>query len=171
MEEEKLIVRIGDADIREAAEQDMDAFVALFVKSIREAAGGELTGEVMSRLTADQITLWAYAILHEEVMDGGFVQLIHNGYGPFFFRNPFAKALRLWGLDELASLVKKAGRLYDRHEKELTADCTDEEFMELFEKFPAFDALDDTFVENEEAYTAAVACYLDEHLENFAEIV
>lgn len=163
-------VAVSDAAVREAAEQGMDAFVELFVNAIRDAAGGELTAEVMGRLSAAQITLWAYAILREEVMDGGFVQLIHNGYGPFFFRNPFAKALRSWGMDDLARLINKAGKLFARYGKDLTADCSDEEFMALFEQFPAFDDLDDTFVEEEEAYTAAVAQYVDEHLADFAEI-
>ena len=31
-------------------------------------------------------------------MDGGFVQLIHNGLGPFFFRNPFDKEGPLVGV-------------------------------------------------------------------------
>ena len=92
-------------------EEIVDEFPMAVLDGIRRAAGGELTPEAMQRLTADEITLWGYAILREEVMDGGFVQLIHNGYGPFFFFNPFAKAMRLWGIDELARLMKKAGTL------------------------------------------------------------
>ena len=73
----------------------MDAFLQVFVKATYDAIGDELTAETMQELNADQITLLAWNILHEEVMDGGFVQLIHNGYGPFNFKNPFAKALKL----------------------------------------------------------------------------
>ena len=36
---------------------------------------------------------------------------------------------------------------------------------------PEFDDLDDTFVENEEEWTGAVAQYIDEHIEQFATIV
>ena len=50
-------------------------------------------------------------------------------------------------------------------------DCSDEEFMALFEAYPQFDDLDDEFVEMEEEVTAALACYVDEHLELFAEVV
>ena len=35
---------------------------------------------------------------------------------------------------------------------------------------PEFDDLDDLFVENEEEWTSAIAHYIDEHIENFAEI-
>lgn len=40
---------------------------------------------MMSELNADQMTLVAFKAMHDEVMDGGFVQLIYNGYGPFLF--------------------------------------------------------------------------------------
>ena len=43
--------------------------------------------------------------------------------------------------------------------------------MALFEQLPEFDDLDDTFVENEEEWTGAVAQYIDEHIEQFATIV
>ena len=43
--------------------------------------------------------------------------------------------------------------------------------MALFEAYPQFDDLDDEFVEMEEEVTAALACYVDDHLELFAEVV
>ena len=43
--------------------------------------------------------------------------------------------------------------------------------MALYEQFPAFDDLDDEFVANEEDYTSAVAHYIDDHLDEFAEII
>ena len=99
-------IRIKDETLRQAAGEGMDAFVGAFVKAIREAIGGELTAENMGQLTSDQITLLAWDTLHEEVMDGGFVQLIHNGYGPFMFKNPVAKALKLWGLKYLLKITR-----------------------------------------------------------------
>ena len=72
-------VKINDAKLQQAAEAGMDEFVKAFVDAIREAIGGELTAETMTQLNSDQITLLAWDILHEEMMDGGMVQLIHNG--------------------------------------------------------------------------------------------
>ena len=164
-------VTIKDADLQQAAMEGMDAFLAVFVKAIYDSIGGELTAETMQELNADQITLLAWDTLHEEVMDGGFVQLIHNGYGPFIFKNPFAKAVRLWGLRDLSKLIYEAHTLYLKHHEQIEQDCTEEEFMALFEQFPAFDDMDDEFVENEEAWTAQIAEYIDGHLEQFAQIV
>lgn len=163
-------VSVKDEALRRAAGEGMDPFLQVFLDGIHEAIGGELSAENMSELNADQITLLAWEMLHGEVMDGGFIQLIHNGYGPFIFKNPFAKALRLWGLRDLSKLVYAARELYDLLGSEIEAECSDEEFMALFERFPDFDELDDQFVENEETWTAQIAAYVDDHLESFAKV-
>lgn len=157
--------------LRKAAGEGMDAFVGAFVTAIKEAIGGELTSETMSELNSDQITLLAWDVLHEEVMDGGFVQLIHNGYGTFIFKNPFAKALKqLWGMHELSKLIYDAHTLYAKYHEQIKRDCTDDEFMAMFEQFPEFDDMDDEFVEKEEEWTEQIARYIDENIEKFAVI-
>lgn len=164
------IAKVKDSDLRNAASAGMDEFLKVFTDAIMASVGGELTADTMAELNSDQITLLAYDILHNEVMDGGFVQLIYNGYGSFLFRNPFAKAIKGWGIDELASLVKKAGKLYFKYKNEIERECTDDEFMAMFEQYPEFDYLDDLFVENEETWTGMVACYVDEHIERFVTV-
>ena len=163
-------VIVKDEVLRKAAGEGMDAFVGVFIQAIKDAIGGELTAETLGELNSDQITLLAWDILHEEVMDGGFVQLIHNGYGPFIFKNPFAKAVKLWGMRELSKLVYDAHTLYVKYHEQLEKDCTDDEFMALFEQFPEFDDMDDEFVEKEEVWTEAIARYIDENIEKFATI-
>ena len=163
-------VTIQDATLQKAATEGMDAFVGAFVVAIKEAIGGELTADTLSELNSDQITLLAWDTLHQEVMDGGFVQLIHNGYGPFIFKNPFAKAVKLWGMRELSRLIYDAHSLYVKYHEQIECDCTDDEFMALFEQFPEFDDLDDEFVEREEEWTEQVAHYIDEHIEKFANV-
>jgi hypothetical protein len=163
-------VKMNDNLLQQAASEGMDAFVHALVEAIRQSIGHELTTDTMSQLNADQITLLAWAILHEEVMDGGFVQLIHNGYGPFIFKNPFAKAVKLWGMRDLSKLIYDAHTLYLKHHEAIEKDCTEDEFMALFEQFPEFDDLDDTFVENEESWTEQIAEYIDQHIEKFVHI-
>lgn len=163
-------VIVKDADLQQAAMEGMDAFLQVFVKAMYDAIGGELTTETMAELNADQLTLLAWDTLHQEVMDGGFVQLIHNGYGPFIFKNPVAKVLRLWEMRELSKLIYEAHTLWLKHREKIEMDCTDEEFMALFEQFPDFDDLDDQFVEYEEEWTEDIAHYVDDHLERFATI-
>lgn len=164
-------VTIHDETLRKAAAQGTDAFVDAFVTAIKDAVGGQLTQENIAQLNADQMTLLVWDVLHQEVMDGGFVQLIHNGYGPFVFKNPFAKAVKqLWGMRELSKLVYDAHTLYIKYGEKLERECTDEEFIALFEQYPEFDDMDDTFVEEEEAWTEQIARYIDEHIDHFAKI-
>ena len=92
----------------------------------------------MQQLTADQITLLAWSYLHQEVMEGGYIQLIYNGYGTFIFRNPFAVAMRNWGLRELYVHIRHAKKYYEKY--------------------------------HEEQWTAMIAAYIDDHIENFATI-
>ena len=164
-------ILVKDSDLILASQEGIDAFIKVISDAILKSIGGNLTCDNMSELNADQITLIAYSVLRDEVMDGGFVQLIYNGWGPFFFNNPFAKAIRLWGLTDLAPLINKANRLYKKHRADIEKDYTDDEFMELFERFPDFDDLDDKFVENEEQWTNRIAFYVDDNLDKFVTIV
>ena len=164
-------VIVKDADLQQAAMEGMDEFLGVFTKAIYDAIGGELTAENMGELNSDQLTLLSWDILHEELMDGGFVQLIYNGYGPFIFKNPFAKALRQWGLREPSKFIYEAHTLWLNHREEIERELSDEEFMALFEQFPDFETMDDQFIENEEAWTEDIAHYVDDHIERFATII
>lgn len=167
-----MTIKINDKDLATAANEGMDQFLTTIINAFKQQVGEEeLNAQAMQQLTADQITLWGYMILRDELMDGGFVQLIYNGYGPFFFDNPFAKAMRLWGLHDFSKLLYKAKKVYDEHKADLTKERSDEDFMALFEQYPEFDDLDDDFVEEEENITSAVAYYVDEHMTDFIEIV
>lgn len=167
-----MTIKINDKDLATAANEGMDQFLTTIINAFKQQVGEEeLNVQAMQQLTADQITLWGYMILRDELMDGGFVQLIYNGYGPFFFDNPFAKAMRLWGLHDFSKLLYKAKKVYDEHKVDLTKERSDEDFMALFEQYPEFDDLDDEFVEEEEDITSAVAYYVDEHMTDFVEIV
>lgn len=164
-------VNIKDTALQQAAEAGMDDFVKVFVEAIQNAIGGQLTADNMAELNSDQITLLAWNILHEEMMDGGMIQLIHNGYGAFLWRNPTDKAFRNWGLRDLYKLINKSHMLYNQHHEDIEREMTDEEFMALYEKYPEFDDFDDAFVENEEEWTSMIAYYIDEHIKQFANIV
>ena len=100
-------IRIKDSSLQQAAAEGMDAFVDVFVEAINAAIGNQLTTETMAELNSDQITLLAYRTLRDEVMDGGFVQLIHKAYGPFVFKDPFAKAIKQWGRRALSKRTYK----------------------------------------------------------------
>lgn len=165
------MIQVSDAVLRQAAAEGMDAFIKVFTDAYETALDSEWTIESMSRLTAEQHSLLAYHILRDELMEGGFCQLIQNGYGGYIFLNPFAKVMRQWGLDELAKMIYAARKIYDAHREDLERERTDEEFMAMYEQYEAFDDLEDEFLEKEENFTARVATYVDEHLNLFASVI
>lgn len=165
------MIEVKDSNLRQAASEGMDAFIQVFTDAYKQRIGGELTAETMPLLTGEQHSLLAYQIFRDEVMEGGFCQLIQNGYGAYIFINPFAKVMRLWGLNDLSRLVYAARKIYDAHRQDLERERTDDEFMAMYEQYEVFDELEDEFLEKEEEFTARVAAYVDEHLELFANIV
>ncbi|WP_131752920.1 DMP19 family protein [Bacteroides heparinolyticus] len=167
------MIKVTDAALRQAAADGMDAFIHVFTEAYEQEmeSNGNLAADTMSMLTAEQHSLLAYRIFRDEVMEGGFCQLIQNGYGGYIFDNPFAKVMRLWGIGDLSKLIYAAKKIYDAHRDDLERERTDEEFMAMYEEYEAFDDLEDEFLEKEEEYTAAVAGYVDEHIDLFATIV
>ncbi len=166
-----MTIKIKDADLRRGAAEGMDEFLQVFIDAYEQAVGGELTAETMPLLNGSQLTLLGYHYFRREVNEGGFVQLIYNGYGGFIFENPFAKAMRLFGAKEFSKLVYSGRKIYDAHKEELTREKSDEEFMATYERFEEFDKLEEEFMEMEELVTARLAAYVDEHIGEFGEVV
>ena len=82
-------IAVSDADLRKGAEEGMDTFLKVFTDKYIEVTGGDINAETMPLLNGYQHSLLGYHFFREEVLEGGFVQLIQNGYGPYIFENPF----------------------------------------------------------------------------------
>ena len=165
------MIKLSDAVLQKAAGEGMDEFIQVFTDKYKEVVGGELTAGTMALLTGEQHSLLAYQIFRDEIMVGGFCQLIQNGYGGYVFDNPFAKVMRLWGAEEFSKLVYRAKKIYDAHREDLEKERTEDEFMAMYEQYEAFDELEEEYFEMEEQVTAIIANYVDEHLGLFAEVV
>ena len=165
------MIQIKDSDLAQAAEQGMDEFLQVFIDAYLEAIAGKLSAENMSKLNGSQHSLLAWHFFSTEMREGGFVQLIQNGYGAYIFDNPFAKVMKQFGAVELGKLIYKAKDIYDPNKKELERETTEEEFNAMYVDFEVFDEMEEMYFEMEEQQTALIAAYVDEHIEDFAEIV
>lgn len=164
-------ITVKDSDLKAAAQQGMDEFITVFTDAYLKAMGGSLNADGMAKLSGDQNTLLAYKTFRDEMMEGGFCQLIQNGYGAYIFHNPFAKAMRLWGLKDLEHIVYAARKIYDANREDLERERTDDEFMAMYEQYEAFDDIETEFIESEEDFTTAVAAYVDDHIGSFATVI
>ena len=57
----------------------------VFIDKYLEVTGGVVNAETMPLLNGYQHSLLGYHFLREEINEGGFVQLIQNGFGPYIF--------------------------------------------------------------------------------------
>ena len=164
-------IEIKDEVLRQGAEEGMDEFIKVFTDKYLEVTGGVINAETMPLLNGYQHSLLGYHFFREEINEGGFIQLIQNGYGPYLFDNPFAKSMRLFGAKEFSKLIYTAKKIYDENRADLEKDCDDEEFMAMYEQYEVFDELEEQFMDMEELVTAQIAEYVDNNIEQFAEIV
>ena len=96
-------ITVSDADLRKGQKREWMLF-EVFIDKYLEVTGGKINADTMPLLNGYQHTLLGYHFFREEVMEGGFVQLIQNGYGPYIFDNPFAKAMRMFGAKEFSKV-------------------------------------------------------------------
>ncbi|MFV0470950.1 MAG: DMP19 family protein [Paludibacteraceae bacterium] len=163
-------IKIDHKKLDTAAEKGASEFLQIFTDTYIEELGGKLIAENMDKLNGNQHTLLAYRFLTEELNEGGFVQLIQNGYGGYIFGNPMAKALKQFGAAEMAKIIYKAREIYDANREALERETTEEEFNAMYVDFEVFDELEERYFEIEEEQTAIIATYVDKHIENFGEI-
>lgn len=163
-------VQIAGQKLEKASEKGLDAFLSVFIDAYLQTTGNKLDHSTMPLLNGWQHSLLSYHYFREEVLQGGFIQLIQNGYGNYIFRNPFAKSLKMMGAEELSKIIYKAREIYDKNQIDLERETTDEEFHSMYEQYEAFDELEEHFFEIEEESTATIVHYVDEHLTDFAEI-
>lgn len=126
-----------------------------------ERIDGVLTEQNMDLLSLDEHILLAYKYLRDEVMEGGFIQLIQNGYGPYVLLGPLPMLMKkLLGLKKFGQFLFDVKREYVLHKDELEADKTEEEFMAQYEQFEALNEYGDEYLDDyEEIVTPAVAEY------------
>ena len=164
------MIEITDKALQTAAAKGMDEFLRVFTDKYKETVGGDTTAETMPLLSGEQHSLLAYRIFRDEVTEGGFCQLIQNGYGAYIFGNPFARVMRLWGAESFSKLVYRAKKIYDANREDLERERTDEEFMAMYEQYEAFDELEEEYGEMEAEVTETLARYVDGHLDLFAAV-
>lgn len=141
--------------------QEAAEYINHTTDAILESVGGQLTDSNIGQLSIDQHCLLAYRYLRDEVMQGGFIQLIQNGYGPYVLLGPFPMLMKKqWGLKDFGQLLFDVAREYKKHRDALEADKTDDEFMAQYEQYELLNDYGDDYLDDfEEDVTPAIAEY------------
>ena len=113
------------------------SFIQWVTDGYLTSIGGALTAENMEMLSAAQHSVLCYRYVLDEVMEGGFIQLILNGYAPYVLEGPFPMVVKKeWGsveglekvMKDFSKLLYDAKKEYHKHQEELSQDMNDEEF-------------------------------------------
>ena len=144
-------------------------FVEFVTDYYLKELGGGLTADNMERMNAYQHTLLGYRYVLDEVMEGGFIQLIENGYAPYVLEGPFPIALKkMFERKELSKLIFNVKKEYHLHMEEFEAEKTEEEFMAMYEQLEELNDYGDDFLEDyQEKDTPAIAKFVVENIELF----
>ncbi|MDQ1087912.1 DMP19 family protein [Siphonobacter sp. SORGH_AS_1065] len=152
----------------EGAKDDAWDFLFLFIEPYIEILSSDPSGKIVEEFSAEQHTLLAFNDLYGQVTNGGFLQLIQNGYGSYIFENPFSEYIRSWGASEMATIVDEAKVIYEKNKEDLEKETTIEEFSDMYKKYDVFEPLDDKFYEVMDDEIDIIKAFVENNLSNFA---
>jgi hypothetical protein len=153
----------------DAATDPVD-YLYLFIEKYHQLISADTTGQIQNEFNAEQNVLMAYNLFDGQVCNGGFIQLIENGYGPYVFDSPLSEHLRDWGLAKTADLIDQARTFYLPKREILERKKTLAEFAKLYQEHPEFDPLDSEYYEIVDSERELIKEYIQEHLSDFARI-
>ena len=130
-----------------------------------ERIGGQLNESNMNMLSLNEHCLLAYRYLRDEVMEGGFIKMIQNGYGHYVLLGPFPMLLKKeWGMKQFGQFLFDVAREYKKHREELEADKSDEDFMAQYELFEILNDYGDDYLDDyEEIVTPQIVEHFKSH--------
>ena len=121
----------------------------------------------MENFNENQITLLFYGILYNQVHNGGFLQLIFNGYAPYIFCEPLIDGLKEWGAVSTAKLIKsisdKCLQVADKMDK-----TSLENLSKSYTQYPEFKNYDNDFYKNNGL--KEVKKYVSLHINDFITV-
>jgi hypothetical protein len=124
--------------------------------------------DFLDDISAGQQLLLCYDYVRNQVMQGGFIQLIQNGYVSLLAYMP--EWLYMVGAPEMAKLIDDVLKVYVLNHDILDAETTPEEFAKLYEEFKEFEILDDGFFSLNENTIKSILQYAMEHIGEFVTV-
>ena len=116
----------------------------------------------------DQITLIFYGILYDQVQNGGFLQLIFNGYAPVIFSEPMVDGLKSWGAGPTAELIDSISAISLKVDGEIDKTSL-ESLSNSYSQYPEFEDYDQAFYKSDGSED--VKDYVARHLSDFIMVV
>lgn len=122
---------------------DFPALFEALVMPIHEELYKRQDFSFIETLSPGQELLLRYDYVRMQVMQGGFIQLLQNGYVGLL--PPLPEMLSQVGAAEMAQVIDDVLRVFALNSEALSKETTVEEFARLYDEFKEFEALDAGF--------------------------
>lgn len=120
----------------------------------------------LDELSQGQQLLISYDYVRMQVQQGGFIQLIQNGYIGLLPDMP--SWLNMIGATNMALVIDDALKVYVLNRELLDKQTTVEEFAKLYDELKEFEIIDDRFRLADAETVEQIVAYIKEHIEEFA---
>jgi hypothetical protein len=135
----------------------------------------EKNGEksVFSRVNDHQAILLIFNDLYGQVTNGGFIQLIYNGYDFSVFESEFINLLEPIGITKIRNILERAKIFYEKYREKFENINREnwDDFAELYKKCPEFEKLDEEFYEVMDAEVSILKNFVEKNLSDFVTMV
>ena len=165
----KFLPKINKQDIDNAiAGKDHQVIFDLFVQPLHEEMYKRQDFGFMDELSEGQQLFLSYDYIRMQVLQGGFIQFIQNGYIGLLLHMP--EWLSAIGAHELAKVLDDVLKVYVLNRELLDKSTTVEEFAMLYQELKEFEQLDETFTRLEPGTIQLFAEYARVNHHEFAII-
>ncbi|MBS1771958.1 MAG: DUF4375 domain-containing protein [Bacteroidetes bacterium] len=151
------------------AAEDSQIFWDLLIQPLHEELFRRQDFNFLDDLSEGQQLLLSYDYVQMQVMQGGFIQLIQNGYIGLLPTMP--GWLQIIGDYEMAKIIDDVLKVYVLNKEELDKKTTVEEFAQLYNEYKEFEALDEKFRELNMPTTEKLLTYAKHHIEEFVKLI
>ena len=124
--------------------------------------------QFIESLSPGQDLLIRYDYVRMQVLQGGFLQLIQNGYIDLLLAMP--NMLTQIGAPEMAKILDDVLRVYSLNIADLGKETTVEEFAKLYDEFTEFEVLDSDFAAHHSDAEKAIVAYALRFPDEFMEL-
>ncbi len=142
-----------------------DELYEMLVEPLHEELYKRQTFDFMDDLSPGQQLLLGYDYLRTQVVQGGFIQFIQNGY--IGLMPSLIEQLNMVGAFEMAVVLDDVLKVYVLNMEQLGRTTTVEEFARLYDEFKEFEIIDQRYANLNLATEKLMLDYAISHLEEF----
>lgn len=160
----KFLPEVKQEQIDEAR-NDFAALYDLLVQPLHEELYRRQDFNFLDDLSEGQQLMLSYDYIRMQVLQGGFIQLIQNGYVSLLL--PIPAMLQKLGADEMAKAIDDALKVFVLNNEALSKETSVQEFAKLYNEFKEFEILDNKFQELDADTSNRIVLYALNNLHDF----